>query len=239
MAYTKIIQSGEYTEIYNYEKDHVIQKHQIGTRNNRKKSVSTKKHKRTSSSIQRAKAAFFRLVQSNLERDRLPLLLTFTVLQNTRIEDAYDFFQRFAKKVRRFYGTFNYISVPEWQPDSGKIHFHCLVFSDLPQWNERMERNFQRLYLRGYVDSMRAYNSSSRIAGYMAKYMVKALEDDRLGNRRAYSSSHTIKRPLQKGSNSLNEYTDMILSTQDTLVEIKNYETMYLGRCVYQRYKKS
>jgi len=238
MGYTKIIQSGLCTEIYQYEKNHVVQKHKIGTRRSRQASVRRKQNIRTGSSIQRAKTNFFRLVESNLERDRRPLFLTLTVFQTTTIKDAYVNLKAFARKLRKFYGAFEYISVPEWQPVSGKIHFHMLVFSELPKWDERVERNFQRLYLRGYVDSSRAYDSSPRIASYMAKYMAKALQDERLGNQRAFSSSHGIKRSVSTGSNSLDQYADMILSPDDELVHLRSYDTMYLGRCVYKKLKR-
>jgi hypothetical protein len=107
--------------------------------------------------------------------------------------------------------------------------------------NERGTRDLQRCWGRGYFDILSATNSSGALAGYLAKYLVKGLADRRLGNQRAYSSSHNVYRPISKGSNGLidctDEYLDYLEAGEKELQKISQYDTLWLGSCVYESFK--
>jgi len=251
MGYTKVIQSGDYIELYQYKKPRYddISQHERTPRRNSRKSLAyymanPSKVFRSDSSIKRGKAAFFRLVATNLQGDEKPGLITLTLTQEFCITLGYKFLREFFKRLKKVKGDhIRYIAVPEWQPVSGFLHFHCLVWGlaeDDKVWqeNERDRRNYQRLWLRGYADVCPGYDSSLALAGYMAKYMAESSDDKRLFNLRSYTTSGNIKRPLSAASNAMDDYLDMIIPTDAALQKIQSYETMWLGRCDYKQYKR-
>jgi len=253
MGYTRIVQSGHVLEVYEYEKELHLpdywQKHvrKIRRHLGGKKRRKTETYKgrdavryRSPRSISRAKQSFFRLVQSNLPRTENLAFITLTTHTNIDAVVAYRYLADFWARMRKnIANELTYISVPEWQKKSGNIHFHCLVWG-LPSEAIRSEgatRNVQRQWNRGYVDVRPAVNTSPAIAGYMAKYMGKAMEDERLRNIRAYSSSRNIHRPRTSGANALNSYLDSIDGYVDNnLDKTTLYETKWLGRCNYKSY---
>jgi hypothetical protein len=131
----------------------------------------------------------------------------------------------------------SYISVPELTKKN-RYHFHLLVY-DLPPETaslERETRNIQRIFQRGYVDVMSASYKTTGIAGYMAKYMAKAIRDERYETTRGYNCSANIKKITCHGSNSLSGYSDFIIPS-DSIANIveKSYDVPYLGKCLYKK----
>jgi hypothetical protein len=242
-GYKKIVQSGDELEVYVYEKK--INVHR-SKRNYSRNKRSAKKEDgsracvkyRTKRSIQRARQSFFRLVAANLYQGEKPTFATFTFYESVSLSIAYRALSNFFQSVRKIYPGLSYIAVPEWQK-RGTIHFHALVWGFAPDdvKKERRTRNYQRLWARGYVDLRIAENRNKAIAGYMAKYLVKGLEDSRLANNRAFSCSRNVKRPFAAGSNSMAEHEDLIIPTEKELVSCRKYDTMWLGSCSHYRYQ--
>jgi len=209
MGYTRIVRMGEITEVYQYEKDYVQENKRDYTQNNRRASTARERDSiirpRSTASIKRAKTAFIRLVTANIQREILPAFFTLTIERQTPLEVGYAYLTDFWKHVKRKYGNnIRYIGVPEWQT-RGVLHFHFLVW-DIPREStdnktERSTRDFQRHWYRGFCDVRNATHSSGRLAGYLAKYLTEALNDTRLGNRRAYTSSRSVHRPSVEKSN--------------------------------------
>jgi len=245
--YTKIIQSGNQIEVYKYSKKLNVHRQKRNYRKNKrfkktKNDSRPARQYRSIKSIQRARSSFFRLVAANLETAELPAFITLTFAGNeTDIRYAYQCLNKYTANLRKVYPRLSYIVVPEWQK-RGALHFHCLTWgtSGKDHETEHQTRNHQRLWARGYVDVRAAKNNNLAIAGYMAKYLVKALEDTRLSNQRAYSTSRNIKRPTAAGSNQLSEYMDVIMPDSKDLKinKVKNYDTMWLGSCEYIKYNK-
>jgi len=80
-----------------------------------------------------------------------------------------------------------------------------------------------------------------RIANYLSKYMAKAFLDSRLAGRKAYTASRNVLRPLSfsgVSSLALSHILDDFLSPDMALVESRNFDTMFLGRCDLLVYKK-
>lgn len=242
-GYTRIIQSGEMVEIYQYSKKlNVDRQKRNYSRNKRTAQKSTDCRTivkyRSGRSIQRARQSFFRLVATNLSQDLKPTFGTFTCYESLPLDTAYKALANFFQSVRRFYPHVSYIAVPEWQK-RGSIHFHALIWG-LPTNDvkkERTTRNYQRLWARGYLDFRIADNRSHAIAGYMAKYLVKGLEDPRLANNRAFSTSRNIRRSNSAGSNTLSYYLDTLVPEDKELVKARAYDTLWLGTCEYRNYK--
>jgi len=237
MGYTKLIKSGDMIELYEYDKflHERRKKSKKGLRGNRGCSV------RRLDNVKRLKRDFVRLVRSNLTGTECPLFLTLTMGQVLRIEIAYRLFASFIHRFRRLNGThWRYIAVPEFQK-RGAVHFHVLIWglSEKIEINERNTRAIQHVWQRGFVDCFLT-DGSPKLAHYVAKYMSKALQDERLFYSKAYVCSRNCLRPLLFKTSSViravSELWGFDLSTATPLRE-KEYDTKWLGRGRYRVYK--
>lgn len=243
MGYIKIIQFGDKTIINKYEKTlpdnqrkgKVLSK----LEKQRRKAIRTlATYKRSQFSINRAKTNFFRLCHhNNLSfSDRHISFFTFTF--------ASDFELIYCKKrLSQFWSRLNkhvslqqnsqiaYICVPE-RTKKKRWHFHALVYNlppDLVQ-NERVSRTLQNLYRSGYLHVDLARDKSPKIAGYMAKYLSKYMQDNDNESKRAYTCSRNIEKVRIHGSNSFdNEILDLL--EPNSFPRMSVYETKYLGTC--------
>lgn len=235
--YTKLVRSGTMVEEYSYERTPapVISR------------ISTKRRKRTSTMrrpdhIARLRNTFRRLVRANLQTESPPALLTLTMRDVVDIAEAYKFYTKFFVKFRRNYGaSISWIGVPEFQK-RGAVHFHVLVFGlDHEAYsNERRTRRIARLWGQGYVDIVPT-DGSPRLSSYLAKYMGKAMSDERLVGKKAYSASRNLVRPQSFSSDcpirlAWGMFKGEIEGVDKSLVEVREYDTMWLGRCTYKQY---
>lgn len=236
MGYTKVVYYGDIIEIYNYQKD--VHPKEIRTQSRRARSRNPKSLLRSKESLKRAKTSFYRLVCANLHAKGTPSFITLTNFEEVSIVVAYEYLRSFTKNLRRLNKNLAFITVPEWQKN-GRIHFHCLFWGieEKILKEERKIRFIQRQWARGYADVLIARDASIRIAGYMAKYMSKAYEDRRLLNRRAYSSSYNVNRPIQAGGNSLSHRIIPNLPEDKTTITEYTYSTAYLGQCTFTQLK--
>lgn len=267
MGYKKIVQYGDTIELYEYEKElkrpdkgqsHLkFERLLNGQRNNdyprprnvikdRKKLLRIQQklagtYRRSERSIKRSKRAFFRLVHHNNCLATTIHFVTITFAYDLTPKEAARHVSRFMARITKAqpHLSLSYISVPELTK-KGRLHFHLLVYGLPPeaQKTERATRNFQRQFQRGYIDIVSARDASPKIAGYMAKYMAKAIGDNRYKTERGYTCSRNIKTPTSYGSNSFDEYMDMIIP--EDIVE-KNppriYDVPYLGACRFTKIK--
>ncbi len=240
MGYTKIVQFGDCTEIYDYEKDiNNIRKRTLSQIQKKRAKARRKLVSRSTFSVRRARSNFFRLVHHNNSYADSISFLTITLQADYKYAQATRTVREFFSKLKEKLGTApRYISVPELTK-KGRYHFHILVY-DLPPEivkNERTTRNLQRLFKRGFIDIRIAEYHSPAIAGYMAKYMAKALTDPKYETRRAYNCSRNIKKIRSYGSNSLALYMDLVVGDNFTCANSTEYDTKYLGRCCYRLLK--
>jgi hypothetical protein len=133
--------------------------------------------------------------------------------------------------------SISYISVPE-VTKKNRYHFHLLVYDLPPEASqcERKTRNLQRLFERGYIDTLLATYVSAGLAGYMSKYMGKALTDFKNEATRGFNCSRNIKKVRSAGSNSLSEYADLIYPQGTT--KTSEYDVPFLGKCRYKKIVK-
>jgi len=245
MAFEKLIQSGHLLEYYKYERN-IAPK--IGFRGER---TTYKQLYRRFDNLNAIKARFRRIVISNMT-DKAPYLITLTFRDQKDIKDGYAEFRLFAQRLRnRFSGVFSYIAVPEFgKQGTRRLHFHMLIWG-LPDFcsNERDTRFLASIWGLGYLD-LKLTDNSDKLASYLSKYVLKALKNDLLFAQKAYTCSRNIKRPVFFSS--YDKYTswgdfrkgwniDRILSdlgyVDNSVVFQKEYDTMFLGRCVYKIYK--
>jgi len=253
MGYTKIVRFGDQIELYEYEKT------VSSVRRNKPKSAlqrkrqrdrnASKTYTRSDYSIQRAKRNFFRLCHHN---NTLATTITFVTLTyfyspiySDCLRDIAHFFARLKKQYASVgYPPISYIAVPELTKKE-RYHFHLLVYNLPPSVAEReisigdsnfgATRNIQRLWRKGYVTTDIASYNSTGIAGYMAKYMGKALADAKHGVRRGYNCSRNIEKISSAGSNSVDFAFYMI---PDGLAKkVSDYQVPFLGTCTLTKYQ--
>jgi len=244
MGYTRIIQFGDTTELYEYEKNFYysdrpalskIQKRRL--KEIRKTSNVTSRSVR---SIQRSRLNFFRLVHHNNFKaksiDFFTITFSYDISYSQASRHIAYLFERL-KKADSNCNAVSYISVSE-KTKKGRIHFHLLVYN-LPSYlsqRERETRFIQRQFRRGYLDVRSTTYRTAGLAGYMAKYMAKSLGDKNNENKRGFNCSRNIEKISSYGSNSLSGYLDDVIDLKSMQFN-SSYDTIYLGRCDYKKYK--
>jgi len=232
--YIKIVKSGKFYEIYKYEKAPLPPKIQKGRRKG-----TTARHlrsrPRTPDAIRRTKQNFLRIVRANLTGESSPAFLTLTMRDIVRIEYAYRCFSLFFSHVRRYFGKeVKFIAVPEFQT-RGAVHFHILVWGlkDEVIENERANRTLQNLWSFGYVDCIPT-DGSPKLAGYLAKYMHKSMQDYRLNGLKSYYTSGNIMRPVSQTSAGIFTLPEDFWSGDNEVLTEREFDTYWLGSCNYQ-----
>lgn len=234
MPYVKIVQSGTLLEIYEYERD--LPRKRASKAKIKRIRGYKRVTKRRHDNVLRQSKSFKRIITSNLVSGDNPAFLTVTMAQTVRIEDASRIFTRFIERFRSYAGKeFRYIAVPEFQR-RGAVHFHILIWGlqDKLVLDEGSTRTIQRIWGRGFVDIIQT-DGSVKLAGYLAKYMRKALYDERLGNKRSYFCSRNVLRPVSLPFESALGLLDDIYGDKE-LTYNNQFNTMWLGRCDYKKY---
>jgi len=242
MGYSRIIQFGNVTELYEYEKNRPDYKERYISKLSKirnKKARDERKKKglyfRSKRHILRSTNNFFRICHHNNTLADTIHFLTLTFAYDLTYKTACRHVARFMERVKKTFPEvpIRYISVVE-RTKKNRLHFHLLVYN-LPTEatsRERETRNFQRLFERGYVDLCFASYTSKGIAGYMAKYMAKALRDEKNETKRAYNCSRGIKKIASQGGNTLHKFLDIIKPTGIVETKISEYNVPYLGKCI-------
>ncbi|MBN2286829.1 MAG: hypothetical protein JXI43_10310 [Tissierellales bacterium] len=124
--------------------------------------------------------------------------LTLTFKENlTDIEEAYYRHTKFISKLRYRYGNFKFVTVTEFQK-RGAIHFHQI--NNLPfikkdildsLWGSGRGIRFEPYGLLFISPIKNKYG----LGRYLCKYLVKDIDDPRLRDKKAFSTSRKMKRP--------------------------------------------
>jgi hypothetical protein len=258
--YRKVIKSGTVVEVYSYEK---APKREGRPRTKSKpplretpddRGLSGPPQKRDDN-IRRSRQRFIRLVRSNTGRGDSNALITLTYAAIVDIETATRHFNQFTGILRKALGNnFRYIGVPEFQ-ERGAVHFHVLYWGlpaeliehERPNWKreeeigqvdkiERGTRFIQNCWAYGYIDCISTDNSE-KLAGYLAKYMSKAMYDDRLLRKRAYYCSRNVCRPDSSTFGPYVNFVNAQLEEKAKLISDHDFETKWLGKANYKKYE--
>lgn len=254
MAYNKYIRSGNTLEVYFYDRSCPPRNGNPRIKRNNKidfnravfldngtfeqGSQERAYFKRRDNAL-RSSMAFKRLILSNLGGGERPLLITLTFKENkTRIDECAGFFHFFTQRMRKQFGkNFRYIAVPEFQK-RGAVHYHALFWGlgDRVHLEERYTRTIASLWKQGFV-FIKETDGNEKLSSYLAKYMVKAINDRRLMGKKAYFASRNVIRPIiSSGFPDWFFYDDFQLSP-DRAILTKQYMTKYMGKGRYELYK--
>ena len=181
--------SGNVHELYEYEKPVVkgYEKKKVGRANAHITSAETKEVNRKKTA-QRARSTVRTYANANPHLNKF-LTLTFA-LNITDLNFAYYELDKFIKRLKSRYKTISYISVVEFQK-RGAIHFHILC--DLPyvDLNE-----LAKIWTNGYV-KINKIDNIDNVGAYITKYMTKENVDERLANRKCYTMSKNLNKPIE------------------------------------------
>jgi len=191
---TRLVISGDTLELFRYKQPYFYDWLDLSKKNRPHKGESSLIAKREDN-IQRAKATVRRLVQCNQEDQvEIPKFITLTHANDIQtIKESNPYFRTYEKEVRRTYGNMQYIAVPEFQPVSGRVHYHVLYFN-MPYINNHKE-SLDHVWPYGFtkIEAVRSINAMPR---YISKYMTKNLGDKRLNGHKSYFTSRNLQRPI-------------------------------------------
>ena len=237
MGYSKFVQYGNFAEYTYYEKD--VRQKSISIKKRKKKFIKIRTIR--PDNLRRRVRDFRRLVISNLSPTNPPALLTLTSAQTVSLCSADEWLKIFLARLREFEGKdFRYISVPEFQK-RGAVHFHVLVWDLRKEMinNEQQFRYLQRLWQRGFVDCLPT-NGDVRLAYYLAKYMSKSMQDERLYNQKAYRASRNVLRPVLVSSSAPFDYSEEIWGehlNKKILLDEKKFDNYWLGKAHWRKWE--
>lgn len=209
----RVIVTGKILEYYEYEKP-VLKGNAIkrtGRANSPFTDEQVKKDNRAKTA-RRAKNTVRRTANANPQLDKF---LTLTFAENiTDSNYAYKEFDKFIKRVKTRFSSFQYINVIEFQK-RGAIHFHLLC--NLPYVNVN---EFSKIWKHGFIKINRIDNVDN-VGAYITKYMTKDNIDERLIGKKCYSMSKNLNAPK--------EYTketdiDEIMHNLEKISRIKTLE---------------
>ena len=250
----KLIESGDYVEIYDYENFIKINQKRRHRRIKKEKikqpyeddNSELSKVLKSEFSYRRSRSNIIRLVNSNPD---LKVFITLTFDSHkfgdkpfTDFKECNLIFSNFIKRLKRKYLNLKYLAVPEFQSDyyhrtnvrkefGGNIHYHLL--SNLPFiQNEELEKIWGYGFIK--INNIRQV---SAVGPYVAKYIGKELFDGRLNGKKKLFYSRTLNRSkIVITYSKIKEYLNNLKSPLRLLHET-TYKSEYLGRARYRLYK--
>ncbi len=154
-------------------------------------------------SSKRAKKVIFNLISTNAwfwykenNIPYLPVFLTLTHKENmVDIKHSNTLHTRFIKNLNYYiFHTkkvkIRYLSVIEFQK-RGAIHYH-IIFFNLPYISKK---ELEDIWGQGFVH-IRKVNENKNVARYLVKYLGKGNDDNRLQNKKRYSCSGRLLKPV-------------------------------------------
>jgi len=196
-AYAKEEKIGKFIRKHVYEIPVIIRNRQ----NFRVKPKTTNPHTQTARKEEyqhrnayRAKNSIAMLAQGNFANNPRSKFLTLTLNNDNQFDIANikacnHRFQAFICKLKRRFGEFRYIAVPEYHKNRDAIHYHLLM--DLPY---TYKDTIAQIWGHGFIDIRKITNTES-IGGYFSKYLTKNASDDRFIGHHLYITSTNLIRP--------------------------------------------
>jgi len=237
----KLIISGPYIELYEYEKalrrDFTRKKAgkpdpiqtEVDTNINPERSTKPKSTSKRKDSISRTRNEIRRLVNSNPDFSKF---YTLTFKENvTDVRTANKQFNKFIMRMEYRYEKFKYIAVIEFQK-RGAVHYHFLCNLPFIDWAE-----IEKVWGLGFIKIKRA-EKVTNLGAYFCKYLNKDMTDKRLFNKKKYFCSKNLDRQTDVYDNEIIKK----LIVQYDLDHLKTeYESTfsgeYTGKVKYKQFK--
>lgn len=149
-------------------------------------------------SVGRARINLYRLILGNVRQHGRfrPIFATYTFKERMPgIDDAYSSYKYYISKLNRYLGyKSKWVLVPE-QQKNGNWHFH-VVFFNLPKMDFKVN---DKMWNQGHsaVNMQFITGRYDSIAKYLSKYLSKDWLLNRGKNKKLYSCSRGLKRPIE------------------------------------------
>ncbi len=240
--------SGNTLEFYEYEKpifyNFTISRREESNHNEQKKDKDDNQESSRDRSRQRSKKMIKRLVYSNfgmwhnaINKPYVSKSLTLTFRDNILTpKEGNPRFTLFVKRLNYILfkskkSIIQYLVVIEFQPESGRVHYHALLFN-LP-YIKRIIDVFNQTWDQGYLWIKKTGNER-KTANYITKYITKE-NDDRLIGEKSYFRSRGLKHPIV----CLNE--NFLLQVRNVFTSLtplykNSFENEYTGKTNYFMY---
>jgi len=185
----KLIISGQYLELYNYEIPYWVGFPKI---KRSKLSITTHKSQKSQEEIRddnvrRTRIKIRRLVNCNQD---LVKFMTLTFADEVfDLNQSNPLFRAFVKRIQRRYKDFKYLCVPEFQKN-GRVHYHLLC--NLP-FIDNLE--LTELWGHGFT-FIRKIDSVNNMGAYVCKYLGKSNFDPRYFHKNKFFYSYNLFRSI-------------------------------------------
>jgi hypothetical protein len=237
----KMVISGQYIEIYEYQKA-VIQGFKLTAEEVQEKisKIGQSTWEKSQFTLTRTRRAIRRLINCNVELNRF-LTLTFN-REMTNVDLANYEFKKFIERLKYAFPDveFKYLSVIEFQGDTdffgkkkkngGSVHYHVLISHYIPY------EQIKKLWGNGIVNIKRI-KKVDNIGAYVSKYLTKETAEN-LFNKKKYFTSRNLEKPFVTVDN-------LCIDNLVKMYRLKNIEPRYksviendfTGRVVYNQFK--
>ena len=237
----KLIISGQYIELYNYEKSLMrdftrkkkpkkeLEKIEVEIENNLESKQKSKTLQKRKDSINRTRSEIRRLVNSNQDFSKF---YTLTFAENiTEVKVANKHFNKFIMRMEYHYGKFKYISVIEFQK-RGAVHYHFLC--NLPFIESK---EIESVWGLGFI-KIKKTEQVTNLGAYFCKYLQKDMTDKRLFNKKKYFCSKEIERPTEVYEDHIIEKLIFQYGLDRLTADYKStFSGEYTGKVDYQQFK--
>ena len=249
----KIIECGDYYQIYYYENTKIIIDPLLEKPQKNKKIIDNdflfkeeninKPKEIEYKNIMRSKFQLQRIVKAN--ENIFKTFITLTFEENiTDVSVANKKFDIWRTNIKKIKNDFLYVCVPEFQK-RGAIHYHLLTNLDIEKdpniiIPQKDRKNCYDVKYWSYGFSSVFPMEDVNVVGYITKYMTKDI-DNRLWGKRRYLYSQKLKKPSEYYIDFRNEKDLDIIADLDGRCDIK-YENIYYDifgkKIMFIEYKK-
>jgi len=225
----KLVISGNFLEIYDYQKPYWVGYPQI--RSFRENTKVVDQVALRDDNVRRTRQKIRRLINCNRNLDRF---FTITFAENkTDLRSANVLFNQFVKRLRRLYPDFQYLGVPEFQK-RGAVHYHLLC--NLPFIDEN---ELTKIWGNGFC-WLRRVDSVDNLGAYISKYLGKANFDKRYFKmRKFFYSMNLLKSVVVDNLKDIVKFMRTIPKCFYEKVYNTEVFTKYLGMVQYEQIRVS
>lgn len=257
----KVIQCGNYYQVYNYsnlkvkkdklEKDkknedklYNICKDLIDNKEKEKSRVDNQLKEIDIKNIQRSKINLQRLAKANEKEFKTFITLTFKDNINN-INDANKIFHDFISNIKRLKKDFKYLGVPEFQK-RGAVHYHLMTNLSITKDNNIILKQPNKKYMydlkywtKGYSSVYSIRKNHINVVAYLTKYFTKDI-DNRLFGKRRYLYSRNLIKPCEVylSSRDIEEFIKVLKIYDYNLAYTSNYNDTFNNDIEFREYVK-
>lgn len=257
----KVIKSGEITEIYAYEncriknifneddeinkqalKNKYLMKSKTGEVDRQLSSgqeeieIDGEVYKRLLVNVYRTRRDLKRLINANIGQHAYKeKFLTLTFDRDVTRDEALDEFKKFNKRMRYYYGDYEYIGVIELT-EKMRIHFHIIMFG----LDFIRKKEVQATWRNGWV-KINAVDDYYDLANYIVKYIEKTLTEENFidKHKKFYFNSKKLLKPVEVlyEDQEVEQLQEFLEETSYMISEYE-YDSEHVGYVKYYKFKK-